>query len=262
MERTHQGEFNWTDLSAMDLDAQTAFYESVFGWTHTDVPFGEGRIYRMFAKDGHTVAGASQMNPELASMGMPSTWNTYIAADDIDGIANRAVVLGGEVFMPAADVPGFGRMVGIKDPTGASVFFWKPLAPDATEIYGVPGALAWSDLETRDPVKAADFFGKLLGWDIQSLQGGQTPYWQITVAGQGEGGIMGMPEMIPAEAPAFWLDYFGTDDINATVTRARGLGAMVTVEPTPAGDMALFAVLNDPTGATFAVMQRIGVRAS
>jgi len=262
MERTKQGEFNWTDLSARDLDAQTSFYEGLFGWTHKDVPFDGGLVYRMFDLDGHTVAGASQMNPDMAAMGMPSSWNTYIAAENIDLIASRAVELGGEVFMAAQDVTGFGRMVGIKDPTGASVFFWKPLTPDTSEVYGVPGALAWNDLETRDPARASAFFGKLLGWDIQRLDAGPMPYWQINVDGQGEGGISPMPEMVPAEAPAFWLDYFGTDDIKSIVSHAIALGASVQQAPTEAGGgMVSFAVLTDPAGATFALMQPMTVSA-
>jgi uncharacterized protein len=262
MERTKHGEFNWTDLSARDLEGQTAFYEGLFGWTHRDVPFAGGLKYRVFSMDGHTVAGASEMNPELAGMGMPSAWNTYIAADNIDGIAALAVELGGEVFMAGQDIPGFGRMVGVKDPTGAAVFFYKPISPDPTEIYGARGALAWNDLSTRDPAKASEFFGALLGWDIQQTANQPMPYWQISVDGMGEGGIMPMPEMVPAEAPAFWLDYFGTDDIARSVARTRELGGMVQLEPTEAGGVVQFAVLTDPCGATFALMQPIAARTS
>jgi predicted enzyme related to lactoylglutathione lyase len=34
MERTRTGEFNWVDLSARDMQAQTAFCEALFGWTY------------------------------------------------------------------------------------------------------------------------------------------------------------------------------------------------------------------------------------
>jgi predicted enzyme related to lactoylglutathione lyase len=84
------------------------------------------------------------------------------------------------------------------------------------------------------------------------------PYWQIDIGGAGEGGIMPMPDMVPPEVPAYWLDYFGTADIAASIAKAKELGATVTVEPAAVGGMVSFAVLEDPAGATFALMQPLG----
>ena len=94
MERSKSGEFNWIDLSARNFEGQSAFYEGLFGWTHTDMPFGEGMVYRMFAADGHTVAGMSQLAPDMIANGQPSAWNTYLATDDVDATTARAVELG------------------------------------------------------------------------------------------------------------------------------------------------------------------------
>ncbi len=50
MERTKEGELPWTDLSAKDIEAQSRFYEELFGWTHEDTPTTEGLPpYRMFS---------------------------------------------------------------------------------------------------------------------------------------------------------------------------------------------------------------------
>ena len=99
MERSKPGEFNWIDLSARDFDAQSAFYERLFGWGHTDIvppvaelealgiPSAEGMTYRMFNSGGHNVGGMSQLSPDLIAQGMPSAWNTYVATDDVDAAA-------------------------------------------------------------------------------------------------------------------------------------------------------------------------------
>ncbi|HEY5549367.1 MAG TPA: hypothetical protein VIL17_07225 [Coriobacteriia bacterium] len=74
MERTRRGEFAWTDLSAADLDAQTNFYEGLFGWSHTDMPLGPGGgVYRTFKLNGRAVGGASPMQPQVAEQGIPSS---------------------------------------------------------------------------------------------------------------------------------------------------------------------------------------------
>jgi len=65
VERNKNGEFNWVDLSARDFEGQSRFYETLFGWKPTDMPLGEGMVYRMFKADGHTVAGMAQLSAEL-----------------------------------------------------------------------------------------------------------------------------------------------------------------------------------------------------
>jgi len=159
------------------------------------------------------------------------------------------------VIVPPTDVMGRGRLAGIQDPTGGVVYLWKAYDPDESETYGEPGTLIWTDLETRDPQKAADFFSKLVGWEIRTESQGPTAYWQVGVRGQNEGGIMPMPDMVPPEAPAFWLDYFGTSDIDASIARAQELGGTVQVPAMEVEGMMSFAVLSDPAGATFALMQ-------
>jgi len=266
MERTKTGEFNWVDLSAKDFDAQSAFYEALFGWTHTDMPFGEGQTYRMFYKGGRVKAAVSQLPPDLVAAGVPSAWNTYIATDDVDETVAKAVGLGAAIAIPPMDVPGSGRMAAIQDPTGGHVFFWKPSGGSSTNdmTYWEPGALSWADLNTRDPQRAAEFYTGLLGWDVQARLGGAMPYWVINVDGEGQGGMMPMPEMVPAETPSFWMPYFGSADIDADIAKAVSLGGTVLVgrtditQPAPDGQSmgtVAFAVMSDPGGATFALMQ-------
>lgn len=255
MERTKTGEFSWVDLSASDLEGQTRFYEGLLGWTHADMPYGGGMTYRMFKTDGHDVAGIFPLPPEQARMGQPSAWNSYIAADDIDAVVKKATDLGAEVIMAPMDVPDSGRMAGIKDPTGAYIFFWKPVRNDETVEYGPAGTLGWNELDTRDPQKAIDFYSKLLGWQIESTPTPTMQYWQVNVDGQGEAGIMPMPEMVPAEVPSYWLPYFTVTDAKASTAKAAELGGRVLVGPLEVPQMLWFSILADSQGATFALMQ-------
>lgn len=65
---------------------------------------------------------------------------------------------------------------------------------------------------------------------------------------------MEMADRIPPEVPSHWSACFAVADCDATVARARELGATVTVEPvdTPIGR---FAHLIDPQGASFAIVK-------
>ena len=259
MKRTDPGDFCWIDLLATDLEGQTAFYEQLLGWEHRDLPTDVGPIYRMLTLDGSIAAGASQMNPDLQAGGMPSMWSTYIATDDVDATVARATALGGQVIMPAMDVMTEGRMVGIQDPSGGAVFFWQPRSHNGAEVFSTPGSLSWVELNTRDPQEAIAFFTALLPtWTVNEMSHPGPRYWQIDANGVGQGGIMPMPDQLPAAIPPHWLVYFGTRDVRATVQRARELGASVAMDVTEVPDMLAFAVLMDPAGATFAVLQPIG----
>jgi len=261
MERIKTGEFNWVDISAQDFEAQSAFYEALLGWTHDDMPSGAGDTYRMFYKGEHAVAGISQLPPEMLAAGVPTAWNTYLATDDVDATVAKAVELGATIAMPPMTVGDSGRMAAIQDPTGAAVFFWKASSYDASMTYYEPGTLAWSDLTTRDPEKAAAFYSALVGWEVE-LREGATPYWLISIDGQGEGGIFPMPEMIPDEVPAFWMPYFGSDDLEADVAKTVALGGCLRTAPAEVRGMVRFAVIADPMGATFALLQSLGEDAS
>lgn len=253
MERTTQGAFATIDFAAKDFEGQSAFYERLFGWTHSDVPTAGGP-YRMFSKDGSGVAGSYPIKPEMEAAGIPSMWSTYIAVDDVNATAAKAVELGGQIIMPTQDAEGYGQFAGISDPTGGAVFLWHSAMPDVSAVYGVPGALAWNDLSSREPELAVSFFEALFGWGIQAMEGGSMPYWMITVDGEPQGGIMPMPEMMPPEVPANWLVYFGAEDVRATAEKAKALGGTIVVEPTDSSGM-IWAVIEDPAGAVFGLLQ-------
>jgi len=66
--------------------------------------------------------------------------------------------------------------------------------------------------------------------------------------------MMLMPAEVPAEVPAYWSAYYLVDDAAATAARATELGGTVIVAPTEI-DGDRFAILEDPQGAVFGVLQ-------
>jgi predicted enzyme related to lactoylglutathione lyase len=115
-----------------------------------------------------------------------------------------------------------------------------------------PGTFCWTDLGARDPEGAQRFYGELLGWTAEITPGG---YWMWTLDGKNVTGLFAAPEDF---TPA-WLSYISMPDVDATVDRARALGAAVPVEPRDIGppgvDVGRSAILADPHGAAFGVWQ-------
>jgi predicted enzyme related to lactoylglutathione lyase len=75
--------------------------------------------------------------------------------------------------------------------------------------------------------------------------------WQL--GGESIGGLMLKPPFLAGEEPSHWVVYFAVDDTDAAVEKATALGAKVTVPPTDI-QPGRFAVIEDPGGASFAVI--------
>ncbi len=252
--RTKRGELMWADLAATDLERQTAFYEGLFGWTHTDMATAPGQpAYRFFMLGGSMVAGASPRDPRL-DPDIPSMWSVYFAADDAEEMARTATGLGGGVAVPARDVMDQGRIVGIKDPSGATFFLWQGKERAGAQVFGQPGSIAWADLSSRDPEAVAPFYQKVVGWEIERYESGSMPYWMAKIGGQGEAGIMPMAPDMPESAPSSWLVYFGVEDAARATDKALSLGAKPLMDAPMDVGTTIFDILQDPAGAVFAIM--------
>jgi hypothetical protein len=118
------GEFCWTEVATGDVDAAMNFFRNVFGWEFKESnSVGEGMRYEEFsaAGGGYPMGGMYTISPEMYGdkPAPPPHLNNYIAVDDVDATATRAVEIGGSVVMEPTDIPNVGRMAVLKDPTGA-----------------------------------------------------------------------------------------------------------------------------------------------
>lgn len=114
-----EGIFIWHELDTNDQKLSGEFISSLFGWTLKEINAGEFGTYTIFQKDGRDIAG--MMNPTKASPNKHPQWQAYISVDNVDKFAQRTIELGGKVLVEPHDVPGFGRVCLISDPTGASM---------------------------------------------------------------------------------------------------------------------------------------------
>ena len=103
------------------------------------------------------------------------------------------------------------------------------------------------ELNTTDPGKAKDFYGRLFDWKFQEVAGGYT----IIDVGAGTGGGL-MKHPMPG-APSTWLAYVHVDDIEAATRKARELGATVPKDITEIPEFGWFSIIVDPTGAALAL---------
>src|SRR6266851_3282894 len=216
------GTFSWVDLTVPDTKAAAKFYSELLGWT-ADEPNSEYGGYAMVRTNGKAVAGLTpQMSP-----GAPAAWTTYVNVDDADATAEKAKQAGGQVIFGPMDVMSQGRMALVQDPTGAVIGLWQAGEHRGADVYNEPGALSWNELQTRDIEAAKRFYSQVFGWDPHTHGEGAQAYTEWHLNGKSIGGMMAMPEQVPAAVPPFWLPYFVVTDAEATTQKAKELGGQV-----------------------------------
>lgn len=117
-----------------------------------------------------------------------------------------------------------------------------------------PGTFSWTDLATTDAAGAKAFYGELFGWELEDMPVPEAaPY---TMARIDSKVVCAMYERTAEQpGPPAWLSYVTVDDADATASRAAELGATTISEPFDVMQAGRMAVLQDPTGAVFAVWQ-------
>lgn len=246
---------NWVDLATPDPAASKAFYGELLGWSYRDEPTDRpGVTYTMATKDGRAVAGMMQLSEEMAAAGMPPVWSCYVATDDVEGVAAKVADAGGQVLQPPMDVMTSGRMAIVSDPGGAILGLWQAADHIGAEVVNEHGALTWTELMTTDPEAVVPFYRTLFGWTAQTAPMPTGAYTVFFVEGGSPDGIAGAMALPEEEMPAYWGVYFHVDDVEATVTRARQLGAHVLLEPMAVPQVGTLATLADPQGAVVSLM--------
>jgi uncharacterized protein len=250
------GMFCWEELATTDAAAAKEFYCGLFGWSANDTPIGEGAFYTMLRLDGKDVAALYGMSSQEQEH-MPPHWNSYVSVASADQAAEKAGALGAKVALPPFDVMEHGRMAVIQDPTGAMVSVWEPRQHIGSRLVGQAGAPCWNELATPDPDRAREFYTGLFGWTAQTQQMEVGPYTVFLRGSQQAAGMYGLtPSM--AGMPPSWMPYFAVDDCDASVEKARGLGATIHVGPADIPGIGRFALIQDPQGAMFSIIRLSG----
>lgn len=121
------------------------------------------------------------------------------------------------------------------------------------QLQGTP---IWYELASNPATRAAaeKFYAQLLGWEVvdSGMEG-----FDYNLAKSGEemvAGMMAMPEDVQ-NMPPFWMTYFTVDDADATVAAAQKVGGSVHRPPADIPNTGRFAILADPGGAAFGILQ-------
>lgn len=121
------------------------------------------------------------------------------------------------------------------------------------------GTFCWTEIATTDLEAMKSFYTELFGWKISESKNDETDLKYLeydTGQGQPAGGMYEMKaEFFGGEIPPpHFINYVAVDDVDAAAQRVKELGGKLKSEPHDIPKTGRMCVVEDPTGATFALI--------
>jgi len=239
------GDIVYFQINVADGEKAKAFYGDLFGWTWTggDAEYGG---YLNAEKEGRQVAG---LGPLMAEGDSPA-WTTYFATDDAAATVGRIRDAGGTVVVEPMEVGPMGTMVIALDPQGNAFGLWQSGTHTGVQRFNEPGSLVWNESAVDDTASARTFYGAVFGfeWDPMEMDGMDYATFRT-----GDRPLGGLGQAQPG-LPKGWTVGFAVASTDAAVSATETAGGKV-LHPAEDTQFGRFAVLEDPWGAPFSVMQ-------
>ena len=122
------------------------------------------------------------------------------------------------------------------------------------------GDFIWYELMTTDPAAAKHFYDAVVGWSIGTES--VAPGIEYRMIGRADGGMAGgvltlTDEMCEGGARPIWMGYLHAPDVDAKVKAIKADGGSVMMEPWDQPGVGRLAMVSEPAGAAFYLMDPI-----
>ncbi|BBN83113.1 glyoxalase [Pseudoalteromonas sp. A25] len=251
----HTHEFCWAELRAADWRIAKPFYCALFGWEFEDERAANGDFYTNFNKQGDIIAGMYEMGENKKAAREQSVWQAYVAVLDVEASVATAQALGGALVRGPYDIGEAGSMAIIADPGGAQLTLWQAKQHIGSRRAFEANTPYWHELACRNRDVKEAFYSALFGWHSihQNVLG--VDYVIFSNDDHALAGMIEMNEAWGSKTPPHWMMYFAVLDCDRVAKKAAGLGAKVCVPPTDVPDVGRYAVICDPQGAFFSIIE-------
>jgi predicted enzyme related to lactoylglutathione lyase len=249
----HVGKVIWAELVTPNRSEAEQFYGGLFGWTFKEQSSSNGH-YVLASLNGEPVAGLIHHPLHEGVKGQPY-WLTFIAVQDVDAAGRTAVGSGGKIMVAPHTYAARGRQAVLADPQGAPFAVIASFSGDTPDYLAENGTWIWSSLLTRDPEAGIAFYQTLFGYEVFDLHSEDGLQHAVLAT---DNFARASVNALPSDArprQSHWLNFIRVADASAAATKAVALGGSVLVAPRVDRHGGMFAVIADPAGAPFGVME-------
>jgi predicted enzyme related to lactoylglutathione lyase len=247
------GKVIWLDLETVDLARAKKFYAGMFGWDFRDY-HAAGTDYAVAMSGGRAVAGVRQRRVHKGEE-RRSAWLPFISVGDVEAAVRIALQHRAQIVSEPETLPLRGRQALLIDPEGVLFAVLASSSGDPPDGSPMPGSWVWTSLFARDSADEGVFYQEVFGFDVTGMPT-QAGFERVRLSSSGHGriGIGELPTDTLAVHP-HWINYVCVVNAADAITRASSLGGHVLVKAGRDSRGGIEAILADPTGASFGVME-------
>jgi hypothetical protein len=250
----HAGKVIWADLVTPDLAAAKRFYGGLFGWSFNDIHTGASD-YSVALLDGRPVGGLYQHALGRGEQRQPA-WLTFISVRDVAEAQHSILAHGGKQLTPPRLYADRGRQAVFADPQGAVFAVLQSSSGDPEDLLAAPGEWIWSSVMARDPDQDAAFYQNVFGYEVFEMPGedGAT-HIVLSTEDVARASLNALPAGGAPKRHPHWLNFVRVTSATDTAARVESLGGRVLVQPFRDRHGGLVAVVADPAGAPFGLLE-------
>ena len=250
----HAGKVIWVDLVTPDLAAAKRFYGGLFGWSFNDIHTGASD-YSVALLDGRPVGGLYQHALSSGEQRQPA-WLTFISVGDVAEAQHSILAHGGKLLTPPRLYADRGRQAVFADPQGAVFAVLQSSSGDPEDLLAEPGEWIWSSVMARDPDQDAAFYQNVFGYEVFELPGADgATHIVLSTDDVARASLNTLPAGGTAKRHPHWLNFVRVTSATDTAARVESLGGRVLVQPFRDRHGGLVAVVADPAGAPFGLLE-------
>lgn len=249
----HAGKVIWLDLITPDLAGAKRFYGELFGWTFQDV--SKGRTpYCVASLNGSPLGGLVQRAVEPGERKQPA-WLTFLSVADVEQAERTALANGGKILSEPRSYPQRGRQAVFADPQGAVFAVLQSSSGDPADELAEPGQWIWSSLLAGDPDKDAAFYQAVFDYQVfDQIRDDGVEHVLLASNDYARASVNALPPGSSGIHP-HWLNFVRVVDTADSVAKVKALGGQVLVAPHLDRHGGSIAVVADPSGAPFGLLE-------
>lgn len=243
------------DIAVPDHAREVRFYARVL--TTGDAPLWRDDLMNA---QGTPIIGLGARTPEYADL--PLQWMPHIQVADVAASAARAVERGGSELMHGKADDGTSQWAVLRDPNGAAFGIIPVVAADALpsiDDASAVGCIAWLDLTVDDADATRDFYREVIGWSVEdvAMKDAGASYADYDMRADDGTPAAGICHARGGnrDLPPVWMLYLPVGDLAESLRRVRDEGGTISKDNSGGAGGTAYAVIEDPVGVAFALVQ-------
>lgn len=242
------GKVVWADVLSTEPNTTARFYGALFGWTSRTLAGDTGK-YTVLSNSAGPVVGVAR-GPDRKDGRPASRWVSYFSSRNLNTAQSAIANAGGEVLAGPMSVPQRGSQIIAMDVEGALFGLMDASAGDPADGEVAEGGLFWANLFSDAPADAASFYRPVAGLSARSSSGSS---YVLAASGADRASIS--PIDVKTSVTPTWVPFFSVVSIERKLKIAQRLGAKLVVELRTLSNGSRLAVLADPLGGVFALVE-------